>query len=213
MARSGSPDQGDWVDHALDDWARERPDLDTATVGVVGRVGRVAQCLDAGLARAFRRFGLTRADFDALATLHRSGPPYCLAQKALMQALLRTSGTISVRVDRLERQGMVRRQPDPRDARGSLVALTDKGRRRLDDVLPVHLANEARLLSALTHEERDLLAQLLRKLLVSFESRTGQASVTPATPEPPSLPDQPPRPRRRARPSQNSMAPSPRTPF
>jgi DNA-binding MarR family transcriptional regulator len=170
MARLESAVEGDWVDHVLRDWARERPDLDTAPVGVVGRVGRLAKFLDAGLARNFRRFGLTRGDYDVIATLRRSGAPYCLPHKELMGAVLRSSGTISFRVDRLEARGLVRREADPDDARGTLVILTDEGRRLFDEVVPAHLANEERLLAALTPDDRELLAQLLRKLLLSFEA-------------------------------------------
>ena len=65
---------------------------------------------------------------------------------------------------------MARREPDPDDARGTLVVLTDKGRQLFDDVAPAHLANEERLLAALIPEERAALAGLRRKLLMSFES-------------------------------------------
>jgi DNA-binding MarR family transcriptional regulator len=163
------PLQRDWVDRVLADWARERPDLETAPAAIVGRVGRLCAFLDAGLERTFRRFDLSRADFDVLATLRRSGSPYRLPQKSVMRALLRSSGTISFRINRLERAGLVRREPDPGDGRGVLVALTDEGFRLVEVVAPVHLANEERMLAALTPDERATLVHLLRTLLLSFE--------------------------------------------
>jgi DNA-binding MarR family transcriptional regulator len=86
-----------------------------------------------------------------------------------MNELMRRSGTTSFRVDRLERAGFVRRSPDPHDKRGAFVTLTEKGRRRFEAVAPVHLANENRMLAALSQRERDLLISLLRRLLLSLE--------------------------------------------
>jgi len=168
---NGPPDDAarDAVDRIVAAWARERPELDTAPAAIVGRVGRLRWYFDAGLERTFRRFGLTRAAFDVLAALRRSGHPYRLPQKVLMGALMRTSGTTSFRIDRLESQGLVRREPDPDDGRGVFVTLTKKGLRLVDVVAPVHLANEDQLIAALSTEERALLITLLRKLLVTFE--------------------------------------------
>ena len=94
-----------------------------------------------------------------------------------MGALMRTSGTTSFRIDRLESQGLVRREPDPDDGRGVFVTLTKKGLRLVDVVAPVHLANEDQLLAALSTEERALLVILLRKLLVRFEVDGGSANT------------------------------------
>ena len=77
--------------------------------------------------------------------------------------MLTSSGTTK-RLDKLEAAGLITREPDPNDRRGTLIALTDKGRELIDAVTGPHLANEARLLQALTDEEREQLAALLRKL-------------------------------------------------
>src|SRR4029453_16987554 len=135
----------DQVDRIIAGWAREWPDLDTSPAAIVGRVGRLTRFFDAGLTRTFKRFGLTRADFDVLAALRRSGPPYRLPQKALLNEFMRPSGATSVRVGRA---------PDARDKRGAFGTLTDKGGRRFDAVAPVHLANENRMLEALSARER-----------------------------------------------------------
>lgn len=160
----------DSVDHVLADWARERPDLDFTPVGVVTRLARVRGYLDAAVAAVFASFGLTAADFLVIVTLRRSGAPYRMPQARLMEALGLTSGTVSVRLDRLERRGIVTRAPGPASARGSMVQLTGQGLALFDQVAPVHLANEDRLLAALTGDERLALAGLLRRLLASFET-------------------------------------------
>jgi DNA-binding MarR family transcriptional regulator len=162
----------DGVDKLLLDWARERPDLDFSPVGVITRLARARAYLDAELRTVFARFGLTGADFTVIITLRRSGAPYVMPQARLMDALGQTSGTVSVRLDRLERNHIVSREPDPANARGSLVRLTGKGLRLFDEIAPAHLANEDRLLSALSPAERQQLADLLRRLLAGFESAT-----------------------------------------
>ncbi len=162
----------DRIDHLLLDWERERPDLDFTPVAVIARLGRVRTYIDAELAAVFARYGLSHADFVVIITLRRSGQPFQMPQARLMDALGLTSGTVSVRLDRLEKNGVVTRQPDPTSARSSLVQLTDKGLRLFDHVAPTHLLNEDRLLSALSDDERQTLADLLRHLLASFESTT-----------------------------------------
>jgi DNA-binding MarR family transcriptional regulator len=171
-------DSWDEVDRLLVDWAGQRPDLDFTPVGVVTRLFRLRGHLDAELARVFTRFGLTAADFLVIVSLRRGGPPYRMPQARLMDALGLTSGTVSVRLDRLEKSGIVTREPDPASARGSVVQLTDKGLQLFDRVAPVHLANEDRLLSALSPAERDVLADLLRRLLASFEPGTSDAAAS-----------------------------------
>jgi DNA-binding MarR family transcriptional regulator len=164
----------DSVDLLLADWTRERPDLDFAPVGVITRMARVRAHIDSALLGLFREFGLTSADFRVIVTLRRVGAPYELPQARLMTQLALTSGTVSLRIDRLARHGIVTRAADPDDRRGQRVRLTAEGLKLFDTIAPLHLANEERLLSSLTEEECATLARLLSKLLVSYESGTIQ---------------------------------------
>jgi DNA-binding MarR family transcriptional regulator len=166
----------DSVDRVLDDWARERPDLDFTPVGVLSRLEKVRTHIDSELIAVFAEHGLTAADFTVIVTLRRSGAPYRMPQARLMDALELTSGTVSVRLDRLEKGGIVTRGPDPENGRGAIVQLTRTGVALFDVVAPAHLANEDRLLSALSVPERQALADLLRRLLSSYETQhTGVA--------------------------------------
>jgi DNA-binding MarR family transcriptional regulator len=113
---------------------------------------------------------LATASWDALTALRRAGEPYRLCPTELYRELMRTSGTITHRLDRLEEQGMIRRIPDADDGRGTQVELTAKGRRLVDRVAADHLANEERLIGSLTKPEREQLAALLRKLLLAIET-------------------------------------------
>jgi DNA-binding MarR family transcriptional regulator len=160
----------DSVDRILAGWEAQRPDLDFSPVGVVTRIARLRSHLDAGVEALLLEYGLSGPDFRVLVALRRVGPPFALTQARLMGELALTSGTVSVRVDRLVERGVVLREPSTHDRRAQVVRLTDEGLRLFDELGPRHLANEDRLLSALSREERALLAGLLRRLLVSFEN-------------------------------------------
>lgn len=165
----------DSVDRILAQWAEQRPDLDFAPVGVITRLARLRNHLDAALVQVFHGFGLSPADFMVIVMLRRVGSPYRLPQTRLMTDLGLTSGTISVRLGRLERMDVVRRESNPGDKRTQLVCLTDQGLQLFDRIAPVHLASEERLLSALEPAEREQLAGLLRKLLFSYEATGSRA--------------------------------------
>ena len=103
-----------------------------------------------------------------LATLRRSGEPYMLSPTKLYEAAMISSGGMTNRLDRLERAGFVERRPDPHDRRGKLIALTEAGRRVIDETIGRHVANEERLLAALSSKEQEQLNQLLRKLIAAL---------------------------------------------
>jgi DNA-binding MarR family transcriptional regulator len=159
----------DPVDAILAQWQRERPDLDVSPMGVIGRIGRLAKHLERAIQETFAEFGLNVGEFDVLATLRRSGRPYQLSPTALFNTLMVTSGTMTHRIDQLERAGLVKRIPDPNDRRGALIMLTDQGFNLIETAVAAHVANEQQLLKALKKPEREALTQLLRKLLLSFE--------------------------------------------
>lgn len=158
----------DHVDRVLEQWRAERPDLDVAPMGVVGRISRAARSLEREIRGVFDLHGLQPGEFDILATLRRSGAPYQLTAGGLVATSMVTSGAITNRVDRLEAKGLVTRETDPTNRRSVLITLTDRGRSLVDEVVVDHLANERRLLAPLTEREQDQLAALLRKLLTGL---------------------------------------------
>ena len=159
----------DEVDRIVDAWARERPDLDVSPLHVLSRVSRLARHLDLARGSAFAEHDLEGWEFDVLSALRRAGEPYQLSPGALVQQTLVTSGTMTNRVDRLERRGLVRRSPDPSDRRGVIVALTPAGRTVVDAAMADLLHRERDLLAELPQGERDDLAGFLRRLLAPFE--------------------------------------------
>jgi DNA-binding MarR family transcriptional regulator len=146
------------------------PELDTTPIDVVARVGRLARFFDEGMDRLFETRGIRREGWDVLASLRRAGPPYRASPTELYQRLMRTSGAMTNRLRRLEEAGLIARVPDPADARGLLVELTAKGRHLVDELAPLHMANERGLLAGLTAEEQRELVGLLAKLLAKLES-------------------------------------------
>jgi DNA-binding MarR family transcriptional regulator len=161
MTRTGR-NHGDHVDWVMAQWEAERPDLDVSPQGVVARLHRVGLRLTEELVAVYAEHGLGEGEFDVLATLRRSGPPYALTPGDLGAASMVSSGAISKRVDRCVAQGWVTRRPSEEDGRSRVVALTAAGRALIDRAFESHIANEHRLVGMLTERQREQLAQLLR---------------------------------------------------
>ena len=170
---SGVPGSGvaaDDVDRVIAAWHRERPDLDLAPLAVLSRVSRLARRLDLARERAFAAHGLAVWEFDVLVALRRTGPPYRLTPGQLLAETLVTSGTMTNRIDRLEKRGLVRRDPVPDDRRGTWVSLTAAGNTVADAAFAALLAEERALLAVLPAGDQADLAASLRHLLLQFES-------------------------------------------
>jgi DNA-binding MarR family transcriptional regulator len=131
------------------------------------RVTRLSLLQAASFARVFAAYGVSFGEYLVLAALRRAGPPYQMNPTALFNSVILSSGAMTNRLDRLEAMGLVERLADPTDRRGRLVALTDRGRNLVDAAVVDHLESEQRLLGALDDDEREQLAGLLRKLLLS----------------------------------------------
>lgn len=155
----------DHVDRVLDQWHRERPDLDVVPMGAIGRINRLNQFLVQEMASTWAAHGLNGPSFDVLATLRRAGSPYTLTPSDLMASTMVTSGTMTHRVDQLEKAGLIERVRNPADGRGFLVSLSKRGFEVIDAAVTAHVATQARLAASLTNDERDQLDDLLRRFL------------------------------------------------
>lgn len=138
-------------------------------MGPIGRLKRCAALIERRLESNFARFDLTLWEFDMLATLRRSGPPYQLTPTALFSALMVTSGTMTHRLNRLAERGLIDRVANPDDARSQLVELTEAGRALVDRVLPAHLETERALLAALSATGLEQLDRQLSCLMRALE--------------------------------------------
>jgi DNA-binding MarR family transcriptional regulator len=158
----------DEVDNIVEAWQRERPDLDVEPMEVLSRISRLARHLDRLRAGAFSAHDLESWEFDVLAALRRSGPPYRLSPGQLLRETLVTSGTMTNRVDRLAERGLVMRQDHPNDRRGVLVELTDAGRNVVDAAFAELMSAERQITAALDVADHDQLTRSLRLLLARY---------------------------------------------
>lgn len=160
MERTREPDH---VGAIIEQWHLERPGLDVSPMAVIGRLNRLSLLITDELLTVYAEFGLGEGDFDVLATLRRSGPPYELTPSGLAASTMVTSGAISKRLDRLADRGLVTRRVSEYDGRGRLVALTPAGVDLIDRAFEAHLANEHRLVQGLSELQRIRLANLLEE--------------------------------------------------
>ena len=86
-----------------------------------------------------------------------------------------TSGTMTNRIDQLEKAGLVRRTHNPDDRRSVIISLTDEGFAVIDTAVTAHVRTQARLTSILSKEESAALNALLAKYLAAFETPPGAA--------------------------------------
>jgi len=157
--------EDDLIDRLISDWRRERPDLDPSPMGIVGRALMLGKALEkrANYALAARNLGYT--DLDVLATLRRSGEPYCLSPKELMKSVLITSGSMTALLNRLTEHKLIERVEGEDDGRVKKARLTNKGIAVIDRAIADRFQEAADVVKRLSPEERDSLAMLLKKLL------------------------------------------------
>ncbi|WP_018156788.1 MarR family winged helix-turn-helix transcriptional regulator [Demetria terragena] len=155
---------GDEVDRIISEWHIERPEVDASSIGVFGRINRLQPLQRAATAHLHERHGLSVAAFDVLASLRRSGKPYRKTVGELAASSLLTSSAVTLRLDNLERDGLVRRVRTDGDRRQVHAELTDEGRDRIDAIFEEHIALEQRMMAELTSREQAELARLLHKL-------------------------------------------------
>ncbi|WP_328623254.1 MarR family winged helix-turn-helix transcriptional regulator [Streptomyces sp. NBC_00354] len=156
------------------EWARERPDVDVAPQGVIGRLHRLGLLLTDRLCLVYRRYGMSEGEFDVLAALRRAGDPYERAPGELAVHTMVTTGAMTKRIDRLERDGLVARRRSAADGRGRVVALTAAGRELIDRAFTEHMENERTLLEGLTPQQAAQLESLLTAWLARVEPPHGR---------------------------------------
>jgi DNA-binding MarR family transcriptional regulator len=161
----------DHVAQILDQWRVQRPDLNVSPVSVFGRISRIDRHKTNALRAVYRRHGCDAGEYDVLAALRRAGPPHSLTPTALARTVLVNTATMTERLTRLQRRGLIRRVHSERDRRSVTVQLTKEGRDIIDKAAEDLLATEARLLEALTDSDRRTLARLLTKLAAAIEAK------------------------------------------
>lgn len=165
-------EDNDAVDAITAQWYAVRPDLETVPMATFGRIYRIAHAIGARMDKAYARYGISRGEFDVLATLRRSGEPYTLSPRQLSATLMLTTGGMTGRLDKLERAGLLSRSPDPYDRRGLRVTLSERGVKLIDEAVVAGLEVQREALdAALGKEQAEQLNALLRPLLAASEQR------------------------------------------
>lgn len=159
----------DRVQGYMNQWARERPDLDPRPMGVASRIARSSAFLAVSVRDGLRRFDVEPWEFDVLATLKRAGVPHTLTPKELVNNTMVGNAAMTHRVDKLVERGLVSRRTDPDNRRRLMIALTSHGLEMVDAIIGDHINNYAKFFGGLTAQECEMLNGLLEKLLLSHE--------------------------------------------
>lgn len=158
----------DSVDRLLEQWHRERPELELSSLGLAVRIELLAKLLRRSMEHSLSLVGLKPWEYDVLSALRRQGFPYELPATELAKASLLSSGAMTTRIDHLEAQRLVRRKPDPDDRRGVLVRLTAQGADLIDEAIQARLTAAEASVRGLNLKERNAVERGLRKLLLTL---------------------------------------------
>ena len=160
----------DAVDKIRSQWTVEKPELPLDAMETLGRLKRCSALYQPLLDQTFAQFKLSSWEFDVLATLRRSGAPFCLTPTELFSALMVTSGTMTHRLKTLESKGWIKRISSDGDARQKKVQLTDAGYDLIESALPAHVENMNKILDHLSKPKRQALNAALKDMLAVFEA-------------------------------------------
>ncbi|WP_428627470.1 MarR family winged helix-turn-helix transcriptional regulator [Sphingopyxis sp.] len=154
----------DLIDALVADWQRERPGSDAYPMQVVGRIIRLGRTYEQEVSHLLRAHGVSYSDFDVLATLRRSGPPYESAPTELQHNVLLTSGAMTACLRRLESAGLIVRGTKPEDRRKLSAKLTPKGFAMVESLIDRRFALARQSLAGLDADQIAAAEGLLRRL-------------------------------------------------
>lgn len=161
---AGTPVVGIEAETLVEQWARERPDLDPTPMGICADLWRAGDRVRAKVNENMARYGLDLPASDVIFTLRRQGKDVSLSPSHLAKLMMLSSSATTNRLDRLEKKGLIERIADPNDRRALKVRLTAEGLALAEDMVVTHVATEAASLAKLSGAEREQLLALLAKI-------------------------------------------------
>ncbi len=161
----------DLIDNLVADWKKERPELDASAMLVVGRILKLGKVLEKRMDRVLKDSPICYSDLDVLATLRRSGKPFELTPKELMQSVIITSGAMTALLNRLEKLGLIYRKVDKKDTRVKRAGLTKKGVKIIDKAIEDRFQDAQETVSNFNKKDREKLAELLKQMALHFEKQ------------------------------------------
>jgi len=173
--------------------AKEFPDLDPSAAEAFLHLLRTADDAFGVTERNLIDHGISHGRFGVLMLLWRSAQPRAAkllgadelsagprTPAELADAANVTRATMTGLIDTLERDGYVKREPDPDDRRMMSVRLTPKAETFLRGFLPGHFRLLAALMSALSESERKTLVALLTKVQLQAAARRSASEAVAA---------------------------------
>jgi len=155
----------DPVQKKVQQWLEQMPDLNTKPMALIARLQQTTKAMNSQLCTNFEHYKLTDAGFDVLATLLRAGAPYSLSPSELLEQMDITSGTMTTRIDKLEKKDLVKRKTKKNDKRSVNVALTKRGLKLINEVIVEHVKTQEKIVSVFAEEEQVVFISLLQKYL------------------------------------------------
>ncbi|MEZ8856326.1 MarR family winged helix-turn-helix transcriptional regulator [Vibrio atlanticus] len=159
----------DAIDRVVEQWAKEKPELETEPMAMMGRIMRIAKYMETQVAELHKNYDMKLGEFDVLATLRRSGKPYQLTPSELIGSMMLTSGAMTNRLDKLEAKGLIRREHSKEDRRSVSVQLTKDGLILIDQMMTEHVEMQKKLVKSLSASQKKNTNQLLKAWLSAYE--------------------------------------------
>ncbi len=159
----------DAIDRVVEQWDKEKPELDTQPMAIMGRLMRIAKHMETRVAELHKQYDLKMGEFDVLATLRRAGAPYRLTPSALIESMMLTSGAMTNRLDKLENKGLIAREHSKEDRRSVTVELTSGGFQLIDHLILEHVEVQQDFIRGLSKDEKAQVNKALKILLPQFE--------------------------------------------
>ena len=122
---------------------------------------RAAETVTSRVGRTMSAAGLTISQFGVLEALYHKGP---LCQRDIAAKILKSTGNITMVIDNLEKQGLVRRERTSEDRRFLTIRLTAQGETLISKVFADVETAIVGEMGALTTDEQDMLGRLCKKL-------------------------------------------------
>ncbi|TKE99401.1 MarR family transcriptional regulator [Vibrio kanaloae] len=159
----------DAIDRVVEQWAKEKPELETEPMAMMGRIMRIAKYMETQVAEIHKKYDMKLGEFDVLATLRRSGKPYRLTPSELIGSMMLTSGAMTNRLDKLEAKGLISREHSKEDRRSVSVQLTKDGLILIDQMMTEHVEMQKKLVKSLSASQKKNTNQILKTWLSAYE--------------------------------------------
>lgn len=136
-------------------------ELNDLNLKAIIALSRCTQSVNKREYKTIKEGGLTFSQFAVLEVLYHKGD---LRVSEIIDKILSTGGNMTVVIDNLAKDDLVKRCADPEDRRVSLISITEKGRKLMGEIFPKHIDNVDEIFSVLSAEEKNNLISLLKKL-------------------------------------------------